>query len=183
MIPAIGRSVRVIQVKRTRSGRVGSGPTNTAGKWLMAMDPYRRPGGQRGTVILSGHAWPDGSALGNALSRSLRRGDRIVLIGKNGRRACYQVRERASYPKKKTPRRKALRPSGPEQLVIITCSGKRLGPGRWTRRTVWYAHPLVQAPPAPASPTPTSPQSTPTSGPTDGPNGGGGLLGGLLGGS
>ena len=28
-------------------------------------------------------------------------------------------------------------------LAFVTCSGKRLGPGRWTKRTVWYAAPMV----------------------------------------
>ena len=30
---------------------------------------------------------------------------------------------------------------GPPQLAIVVCSGRRLGPGVWTKRTVWFASP------------------------------------------
>jgi len=175
--------VRVIQVPRTRSGAVGAGPVSERGKWWMAMDPYTRPGNGRGTVILSGHAWPDGSALGNAMTRSLQAGHRVTLRGKKGQRACYEITERASYPAKKVPKRKVFRPRASERLVIITCSGKRLGPGHWTRRTVWYAQPYTSAP-ASSSPTTTPPPPSSGSGGSGGSGGGllSGLFGGLLGG-
>lgn len=170
-IPAIGRTVQVIQVQRTSSGAVGAGPTTESGKWLMSMDPQTKPGSHKGSVLLSGHTWPDGSALGNAMLSNLQVGDGIVLVGKNGKQACYRINKRQSYPVDKVPTRKAFRQTGPEQVVIVACSGKRTSPGHWTRRTLWYATPLLPAPPAPP---PTSPPpSTP-------PNGG--LLGGLLGG-
>lgn len=89
------------------------------------------------------HTWPDGSALGNALLRSLRRGGQITFAGRGGDEvACYRVTQRRSYRAERLPRRKAFRDWGPEQLVIVVCSGKRLGPGRWTHRTVWYATPV-----------------------------------------
>lgn len=159
-IPAIGRTVKVIQVKRKKNNKVGAGPTTTAGKWLMAMDPEIKPGRHKGTVKLSGHTWPDGSALGNAMLNNLWEGDGIVLKGKNGKQACYRITKRQSYPRDKAPRQ-AMRSTGPERVVIVSCSGKRLGPGNWTRRTLWYASPAV--PPRPPKPAPsTSP--TPDSG-------------------
>jgi hypothetical protein len=179
-LPALGRSVGVIQVSRSH-GAVGAGPVTQRGKWLMAMDPQTRPGSGRGTVILSGHAWPDGSALGNAMVRDLQVGNFVKLRGKKGQRACYQVAERASYRANKVPLRKVFRPRGPERVVIVTCSGRRLGPGHWTRRTVWYAVPYTSAPPR--SPSSAPPASTGSgSGGSTGGSTGGGLFGGLLGG-
>ncbi|WGX97363.1 class F sortase [Nocardioides sp. L-11A] len=140
-IPAIGRSVGVVRVRRTPSGAVGTPPVTKRGKWLMGLDPQVRPGGGKGTVILAAHTWPDNSALGNALLRSFAVGDRLLLANGSAT-ACYQVTKRKKYRATKVPRKKAFRWWGPEQLVIVVCSGKRLGPGRWTHRTIWYATPV-----------------------------------------
>jgi hypothetical protein len=157
-IPAIGRSVKVIQVKRTSSGQIGAGPVTQSGKWLMAMDPKRHPGGHRGTVILSGHTWPDGSALGNAMLKNLWTGNGIILAGKDGKTACYRVNRRKSYPADQVPGASVFRSEGSEQVVIVACSGKRLGPGNWTRRTVWFATPWIPKPkPKPSAPPPSAP--------------------------
>lgn len=180
-LPALGRTVGVVQVHRTRLNAVGAGPLTQRGKWLMAMDPVTRPAAGHGTVILSGHAWPDGSALGNAMVRYLQVGQRVKLFGKRGQRACYQITQRISYPANAVPARRIFRPRGPERLVIVTCSGRRLGPGHWTRRTIWYAVPVLPAPPAPSSSAPP-PSSGSGTGSTTGTSTGGGLLGGLLGG-
>lgn len=177
-LPALGRTVRVVQVPRTRGNAVGGGPVTERGKWLMAMDPHTRPGSRRGTVILSGHAWPDGTALGNAMVRDLRVGHRVRMLGKKGQRACYRIVERTSYPAGRVPRRKAFRPRGPAQLVIVTCSGRRTSPGHWTRRTIWYAVPYASEPPPPP-PSSSQPPSDSGSGEDDSS---GGLLGILLGG-
>src|SRR5689334_11888408 len=83
-IPAIGRTVKVIQVKRKPNGQIGAGPTTEAGKWLMSMDPKTHPGGHKGSVLLAGHTWPDGSALGNAMLEDLWTGNGIVLLDDNG---------------------------------------------------------------------------------------------------
>ncbi|MCR1784665.1 class F sortase [Nocardioides carbamazepini] len=142
-IPAIGRSVSVTRVRRTPSGAVGTPPVTQRGKWLMGLDPQIRPGEGKGTVIMAAHTWPDNSALGNALLRRLAVGDRLVLANGNGSAtACYQVTKRKKYGATRVPRKKAFRWWGPEQLVIVVCSGKRLGPGRWTHRTIWYATPV-----------------------------------------
>ncbi|TQK73281.1 MULTISPECIES: class F sortase [unclassified Nocardioides] len=141
-IPAIGRSVSVVRVRRTPSGAVGTPPVTKRGKWLMGLDPQVRPGGGKGSVIMVAHTWPDDSALGNALLRSLAVGDRLQLANGSAN-ACYQVTGRKKYGATKVPRKKAFRWWGPEQLVIVVCSGKRLGPGRWTHRTIWYATPVV----------------------------------------
>lgn len=143
-IPAIGRSVDVVGVRRTAAGAVGSPPVSKRGKWLVGLDPQTWPGDGEGTVIMAAHTWPDGSALGNALLRSLRAGDRLVLGNGDGAAACYRVTKRRKYGATGVPRKKAFRWWGPEQLVIVVCSGKRLGPGRWSHRTIWYATPVAE---------------------------------------
>lgn len=148
-IKAIDRTVKVIRVPRTASGAVGSPPVTKQGKWLMGRDPQVLPGSGEGTVIMTAHTWPDNSALGNALLRSLKAGGRLKLTNAKGSKvACYQVSKRKRYRANKVPRTKAFRWWGPEQLVIVVCSGKRLGPGRWTHRTIWYATPFTDEAPA-----------------------------------
>jgi hypothetical protein len=174
-IPALRRQVRVIQVERTSDNQMGKGPVTEEGKWLMAMDPHNRPGSRRGSVLLSGHTWPDGSALGNAMLASVGSGDRIVLTGKAGEKICYGIYERKSYPADEVPSNQVFRNSGPEQMVFVACSGKRTSPGHWTRRTLWFAKPVVTKPAS--SPTPSQP-------PPDDDSSSllGGLFGGLFGG-
>jgi hypothetical protein len=162
-LPSLGRTVRVIQVKRTSSGAVGAAPVTDAGKRVIAMDPRTKPGSRHGSVLLNGHTWPDGSAIGNAMLQNLWKSDGIVLADKDGHRACYVVSKRKSYPVHQVPERNAFRSSGPEQVVIVACSGKRTSPGHWTRRTLWYAKPLTPAPPPPP-PSSSPPSAEPDSG-------------------
>ncbi len=145
VIPALNRTVDVVGVGRKRNGAIGSPPVTSRGKRLMGWDRYNRPGTGRGSVILDAHTWPDGSALGNAMLRSLKTGSTFTIRDAAGRAVCYQIVERRSYRRSKLPRRKMFRTWGQEQAVIVVCSGKRLGPGNWLRRTVWYAVP-VKAP-------------------------------------
>lgn len=142
-VATVDRNLRVVPVRRTKGGAIGAPATTAAGKWLLGWDPETRPGSGKGSVITVAHTWPDGSALGNSLLRSTRKGAVIVVSGKGGATACYRVKQRASYRAAKVPRTKAFRYWGPEQLVIVVCSGKRLGPGRWTHRTIWYAAPVT----------------------------------------
>jgi hypothetical protein len=144
-VDVLGREFRVVRVRRTASGAIGTPPVTAAGKTMVGWDRGIRPGEGVGSVILDAHTWPDGSALGNALLSRLRAGHTFSLRAADGRTVCYRVRARRSYPAARVPRSKAFRTWGPEQAVIVVCSGRRLGPGRWARRTVWYAEPLAVA--------------------------------------
>jgi hypothetical protein len=117
----------------------GTPPLTTAGKELFGWDRAQgiRPGDPRGNVIVNAHTWPDGSALGNRLLAELARGDRVYVRGA-GARLCYRVTERVEVPAEDgLPRYYAK--TGPPRLAILVCSGRRLGPGIWTKRTVWFA--------------------------------------------
>jgi sortase (surface protein transpeptidase) len=111
------------------------------GKSVFAWDREQgiRPGDPAGNVLLNAHTWPDGSALGNHLLAGLQRGDRIVVTGTNAR-LCYRVTERVEVPaEREMPRYYTT--DGPPQLAIVVCSGRRLGPGTWEKRTLWFASP------------------------------------------
>lgn len=179
-IPAIDRTVRVLVVKRTPENEIGAGPLTESGKWIMAMDPVTRPSTRQGSVLLSGHTWPDGSALGNAMLEGLWTGNQVILSDNDGNRACYKITKRKSYPYDEVPGKTAFRTTGPEQIVIVACSGERTSPGHWTHRTLWYGSPLTSKPASQPGGGGSGSGSKPP--PADPPSGLGGLLGGLLGG-
>jgi hypothetical protein len=142
VISALGKTYRVVRVARGRDGSIGTPPLTRRGKTLVGWDPHDRPGNGRGSVVLDAHTWPDGSALGNALLRHLRKGSTVLLSNKNGRAVCYRITKRHSYPRAHLPRHQMFRTGGKEQLVIVVCSGRRLGPENWLRRTVWWGEPI-----------------------------------------
>lgn len=142
-IPSVsGHRIRVVRVARTSSGALGSPPISRAGKTMIGWDRRRKPGAEHGTVLLDAHTWPDGSALGNRMLRRLRVGKRIRLAGPHGS-ICYTVTSRREYARDRVPMGRIDDPQSLPRIAIIVCSGKRLGPGNWQRRTVWIATPVV----------------------------------------
>lgn len=133
----------VVPVKRRPDGSIGSPPLSRKGKQLLGWDPFTRPGEGSGSVIFDAHTWPDGSALGNALLEKMHPGQTIAVQGGDGQQVCYEITDRRSYPAGRVPRKKLFRHWGSEQLVVVVCSGKRLGPGAWSRRTIWRARPMA----------------------------------------
>jgi hypothetical protein len=142
-LAGMSRARSVIAPLRDARGVPGVPPLSTAGKQVFAWDPEQgvRPGDQRGNVLLNAHTWPDGSALGNELLDTLEQGDRIVVRGKDAT-LCYRVTERIEVSAAAgLPRYYAT--DGPPQLAIVVCSGRRLGPGAWANRTIWFASPTA----------------------------------------
>jgi hypothetical protein len=140
-VPGVARAASVIDPPRDAEGVPGVAPLTTAGKSVFAWDRAQgiRPGDHAGNVLLNAHTWPDGSALGNRLLAGLQRGDRIVVHGVNTR-LCYRVTERVEVSANRGMPRYYTK-NGPPQLAIVVCSGRRLGPGVWEKRTVWFASP------------------------------------------
>ena len=123
---------------RDQAGGVpGVPPITAAGKEMFAWDRDIKPGAAHGKVRMNAHVWPDGSAVGNRMLKELFVGDRIVVFGKD-RKLCYRVGERVQV-RPWQGLRKYYDSVGKPRLAIVVCSGKRLGPGRWTHRTIWYA--------------------------------------------
>lgn len=139
-ISSVVQDARVLALPRDENDVPGVPPTSD--KHSFAWDrPGIKPGSDRGNVLLNAHTWPDGSAVGNTMLDELDDGDRIVLRG--GQSAmCYTVTKRIEvlaedgyapyYDRTGTP-----------QVALIVCSGKRLGPGVWTHRTIWFAEPTA----------------------------------------
>ena len=142
-VPGATRAAAITTPPRDAAGIPGTPPLTSAGKGMFAWDLEQgtRPGDPRGNVIVNAHTWPDGSALGNRLLAALHPGDRLVVRGKNVR-LCYEVTERIAVPAD-TLMPRYYSKDGPPQLAILACSGKRLGPGIWTKRTVWFATPVI----------------------------------------
>jgi hypothetical protein len=142
-VAGMSRARSVIAPPRDARGIPGVPPLTTGGKQVFAWDPEQgiRPGDRRGNVLLNAHTWPDGSALGNELLDTLEQGDRIVVRGKDAT-LCYRVTERVEVSAAAgLPRYYAI--DGPPQLAIVVCSGRRLGPGAWENRTIWFASPTA----------------------------------------
>ena len=142
-VPGVTEAAAVVAPPRDAQGIPGVPPLTSTGKTVFAWDREQgvRPGDPHGNVLLNAHTWPDGTALGNRLLAGLQRGDRIVVHGTEAR-LCYRVTERVEVlADDGLPRYYAK--SGPPQLAIVVCSGRRLGPGVWEKRTVWFASPSV----------------------------------------
>lgn len=149
-VEGVVRRTAVVGLPRDAAGVPGVPPVND--KQVFAWDLGGvEPGSDAGQVLLNTHTWPDGSAMGNALLGAFDVGDELVLRGDDGSFACYEVTERVEvraedgYPGYGAT-------DGPPRVVIVVCSGDRLGPGQWTHRTLWFAEPVEQEPnPAPPS--------------------------------
>jgi hypothetical protein len=142
-VPGVAHGVSVIAPPRDANGVPGVPPLSDSGKHVFAFDPEQhvKPGDSQGNVLLNAHTWPDGSALGNQLLGGLHQDGRIIVVGhRPAQKLCYRVTRRIEvlatahvpgyYSRTGTP-----------QLAIIVCSGRRLGPGQWEKRTIWYATP------------------------------------------
>jgi hypothetical protein len=154
-IPGVVNRTTVLALGRDRRDVPRTPPLTTRGKWQVAWDKPSniKPGSPRGNVKLNAHTYPDGSALGtsalgksalgNRLLRQLFRDQRIVVLGPEGQRLCYDVIRRIQVAGDR-PYRPYFSTSGRPQLAILVCSGRRRGPGDWSHRTIWYASPVYR---------------------------------------
>ncbi len=139
-VAGVAKGARVLALPRDGAGVPGVPPVSD--KLSFAWDRGGiEPGSAQGHVLLNTHTWPDGSAMGNKLLAGLEVGGRIVLAAGKGagkQVACYTVTERSEVlARDGFPGWDAV--DGPPEVVIVVCSGRRLGPGDWTHRTLWFA--------------------------------------------
>jgi hypothetical protein len=139
-------AVPVLALNRDSTNTPGVPPLTDAGKRTLAWDAEGAlPGSAHGNVNLNAHTWPDGTAPGNAMLRQLSAGDVVVLRGSGNQRQCYQVEEKLQVPAVDVPQvvlDRYYEVDGPSELTLLTCSGTRVRPGKWTHRTLWYATPF-----------------------------------------
>lgn len=139
----VTRHATVLALPRDSRGVPGVPPVSTTGKNQFAFDaPGIMPGEPAGNVLMNAHTWPDGTAMGNRLLQSWQEGDQLVLRGPGKQFLCYEVTERLEVPVHDAPLERVYATSGPPQLVMIVCSGTRLGPGNWSHRMLWFASPI-----------------------------------------
>lgn len=138
-VQGVVREAKVLALPRDSSNVPRVPPTSQAGKQQVAWDrpPGIEPGSPKGNVLLNAHTWPDGLALGNKFLKGLDEGDRIVLHG-DGATSCYEVDKRIEV-RASDGYVPYYDREGPPQVALLVCSGKRLGPGDWTHRTIWFA--------------------------------------------
>jgi hypothetical protein len=138
----VGRNIPVLAMGRG-AGRVPlPPPLNSLGKRSFAWDKYGpKPGSALGNVRFNAHTYLDQTWLGNRLLTHLQVGNRIIVYGKSSL-LCYRVTKRVVTTPDHLGGYYALYKS--PKLAIVVCSGKRLGPGNWTKRTIWYAKPSLR---------------------------------------
>jgi hypothetical protein len=144
-IPGITHDSAVIALPRDANDIPSPLPLTDTAKHEFAWDeqPSPMPGAEHGNVMMNTHTWPWFStpAMGNLLLDGLHRGMRIMVFGAHTH-LCYQVTRRVqiwadqSFPA-------YYDTTGSPQLAIMVCSGQRLGPGDWAKRTVWFASPMA----------------------------------------
>lgn len=103
-------------------------------------EPGPKPGSRSGLVRFNAHTWPNGAALGNEMLAKFEIGDVLTLHG-GGHKLCYRVTKRVEVDGYATYD-EFFAEGGPPQFAFIVCSGQRLGPGNWTKRTVWWGSPV-----------------------------------------
>ena len=140
-IPGVSKKISVLAMPREANGLPGTPPLTTIGKQSMAFDLGNgiRPGGLKGNALLNAHTYPDGSALGNKLLDELEEGEQFQVAGPLGY-ICYQVTDRREVPA--GVYKPYFDKKGKPQIAIVVCSGERIGPGNWTKRTLWFASPV-----------------------------------------
>ncbi len=138
-VPSVGK------VKVTaRPGYVAAPPLTTSGKAVFGWGKAgTRASAAKYHLLLSAHAWPDNSALGNKLNATLRDGDVVKVLGARGQVQCYRISLRRVAEEGPGLRKLYFGDDSKHRLAILTCAGERLGPGRWTLRSVWIGRPIA----------------------------------------
>jgi hypothetical protein len=99
-----------------------------------------KPGSPRGNVLLNAHTGLNGASLGEAMLAKVGVGD-VIRLRDSETHLCYRVTKRVEVSAYK-----GYKPfyadDGPPQFAFLVCSGERLGPGEWTKRTIWFGSPI-----------------------------------------
>jgi hypothetical protein len=138
-IEDVGRSLPVLPIARERDDIPGVPPVSAT--HTEAFDaPGPHPGSERGLVRLNAHTWPNGAALGNQMLARFDVGD-VLTLRRGDVKVCYRVTKRVEVDGYNTYEPfYAL--DGPSEFAFIVCSGERVGPGDWNKRTIWFGTPI-----------------------------------------
>jgi hypothetical protein len=138
-IDDVGQDLPVQPLAREYDDVPGVPPVNAT--HTVALDaPGPQPGSERGLVRLNAHTWPNGAALGNAMLANFDVGD-VLTLRRGDTKLCYRVTKRVEVDGYATYE-PFYELDGPAQFAFIVCSGERLGPGNWNKRTIWFGEPI-----------------------------------------
>ncbi len=114
---------------------------------IFGWDTSRGKVGETSIVRLTAHTWNNlDTALGNVAKRTLHRESLIVLRGAKPREViCFRVNSVMNVKEHGAPAKKekaiarlnGARPD--DNAAIVVCSGLRLAPGVYTKRTIFFA--------------------------------------------
>jgi sortase (surface protein transpeptidase) len=143
----LGIDTSVVTLSMTAEGDLGtpSDANRTRAGWF----PSVLAGANRGTVLMDGHTYHDGSAIFDpSFKQQVRAGMVMRLSCTDGHSFSYRVAEvivdlsPASYPTLVNSRN-LYSASGPPQLVMITCTDYLPAQRVWANRAVVIATPIV----------------------------------------
>ncbi len=142
----LGIDASIVTLSLTAEGDLGtpSDKDKTSAGWF----PSVLAGTARGTVLMDGHTYHDGSALFQpTFKQQVRAGMLARLSCADGHAFSYRISEvtldlsPASYPRFVTSR-SLYAADGPPQLVMITCTDYLASQRVWANRAVVIATPI-----------------------------------------
>lgn len=92
------------------------------GKDVAWFSPGIRPG-ERGNAVLAGHVDDEKQPAVFFDLKNIKKGDRIILKGKDDEELVFEVKDKQAYLKDDAPLRKIFGPGDHIGLNIITCTG------------------------------------------------------------
>jgi hypothetical protein len=112
-----------------------------------------KPGSDKGKVVLSGHTYTRGKAIGNYLNNGLLSyGDYMLVSDDSGNSACYMYDNQIQvYVADYDPNSNILYDNdGPAEVAIVVCTDYEASAHAHVARAIYYGS-LVTAVPAPAT--------------------------------
>lgn len=145
-MPALGLDASIVSLSLTADGDLGT--PRDADRASAGWFPSVLAGAGRGTVLMDGHTYRDGSALFTvAFKQQVRTGMVMRLTCTDGYAFNYRVSEitldvsAADYPTVVTSR-SLYSAEGPSQLVMVTCTDYLPARQEWANRAIIIATPM-----------------------------------------
>lgn len=145
-IDRLNVSAKVLSVGLDADGAAGAPPRDDPSSWAW-FNQGPKAGSSQGHVILTGHTYHRGEAIGNRLNdskRGIRKGDIIRLSDNAGHTVCYRYTHTVKvWVKDYDPNSTILYDdNGPSEAVIVACWDYVQGKGHESR-LLFYADPVA----------------------------------------
>lgn len=136
-------SAKVLSRGIDETGAAGTPPKSDPSSWAW-FSKGPKPGSDKGNVVLNGHTYHKGGAIGNRLMADLKKGDIIRLTDKAGQTVCYRYDHKTKIMVKGyDPNSNVLyNDNGPAQAIIVVCDDYK-GKEDWESRVFFHADPVA----------------------------------------